>query len=78
MKTETAVWYSYYASALINGDVSGLTEDEVLAVEAFERAVGGRIVACGEDTWFGRPDSWLPDVCGTLAGDVCEYTILID
>lgn len=73
-KTETAIFPTFLASALINGDTSGLSEEDMPWLEAANAyAAPGHIVSCGEDSWF----AWSCDLPGfDLGADVCEYTIL--
>jgi len=76
-RKETFIGYSYYASYFINNDSSGLDPAEKIAADAVIAAMqaeygpGARIVDCGQDTFFGRPDYGMQ-----LKGDCLEYTIL--
>lgn len=60
---------AYYASYLINGDASGLTDAKQIAIDKFilESDVGG-CVGCSDDSWF----AWSNDL-GNLGGYVCEF-----
>ncbi len=75
METLTATGFAYWASYLINGDASGLDDNERACADAFaEYLTGGKgsIVDCGEDTFFAYPE------CGShLWGDCVEYTALV-
>jgi hypothetical protein len=73
MKTETYILPAYWASYLINGDASGLEEEDQRACDAWlARNPGGSCVDCGESYFSHRNDA------GTLAGDVAEYTFLCE
>jgi hypothetical protein len=64
---------AYWASYLINGDASGLEPADKAAADAFlarENLPGP--VDCGEQ-YFSRHN----DAGTGLAGDVCDYTFLI-
>ena len=70
---------AYWASALVNGDPSGLSTDEVIHLNAWrKRELGPRdsVADCDDEarfTWFYP----LYDPLATcLSGDVLEYTIL--
>jgi len=69
MIVDKATGYSYYASYFINGDASGLSDEEQVDANAFAEYCGGLIVGCAEESHFGTPDN------GGLAGDIIEYTI---
>jgi hypothetical protein len=60
---------AYYASYLINGDASGLTDDEQIAVDKFilESDVGW-CVGCSDDSWFAGSNDM-----DNLGGDVMEF-----
>ena len=77
MKTATVTLPTYLASALINGDLSGLdTPEDQLAYEAAcELAEGGSYVDCSEESWFSWSND-LPGAAGSLGSDVAEFTIL--
>ena len=71
---ETVTLPAFLASALINGDVSGLDEADLPWVEAaHEYCYPGSIVSCGEDTYFGRVCS-LPG--WRLGCDMLDYVVL--
>ncbi len=64
-----ACWASY----LINGDASGISDQDRFEADAFASWLGGTPVDVGEDTFFGRPDA------GTnLAGDCVEYSAIVE
>ena len=59
----------YWASALINGDLSGLEENEIDELDRFlERESNPYFVDVSEETWF----SWSNDA-NRLGGDVAEF-----
>lgn len=65
---------SYWASALINGDESGMDEKESADIEAFlnrEEMKGWTCADVSEHTWFSHSND-----AGTLAGDVARYTFI--
>jgi hypothetical protein len=71
METITYELYSHWASALINGDRSGLDDEDEKELDAFLETVpeGYDIIECsGEEYFCHSPD------CGGLAGTVLEYT----
>lgn len=61
---------SYYASYLINGDASGLTDDEQLAIDKFilEYPDIGLCVGCSDDSWFAHSND-----LGNMGADVKEF-----
>ncbi|KKL80374.1 hypothetical protein LCGC14_2005420 [marine sediment metagenome] len=78
MKTITCTLYSYWASALINGDTSGLEkgeerEIELLYSEYLEGYEGIDCVSVEEESHFGIPE--YP--CNALAGDIAEYIFIL-
>lgn len=73
MTTETYTLPIYWASYLINGDASGLEDNEQEEIDAWmESEQPGSCVDVGEDYWF----SSYNDARTGLAGDVAEYTFL--
>lgn len=71
-RTKTVILPTFLASALINGDVSGLEEeDNKYLLKALELAKGGHYVDVGQETWFAARN----DV-SNLGGDVAEFTIM--
>lgn len=77
MKTTTFILPTYLASALINGDTSGLdgTNDMAALVAAEDLADGGSYIDVSDDTWFSRQND-LPGRAGRLGGAVATYTVL--
>jgi hypothetical protein len=74
-RTETVTLPAYLASALINGDVSGLEDDDMKWLKAAEDYVApGRIVSCDGESYF----SHTCDLWGHPACDVLEYTVMYD
>jgi hypothetical protein len=73
MTTETYTLPIYWASYLINGDASGLEDNEQEEIDAWmESEEPGDCVDVGEDYWFSSHN----DAHTNLAGDVAEYTFL--
>lgn len=65
---------SYWASALINGDESGMEEKESAEINAFlnrEEMKGWTCADVSEHSWFSHSND-----AGTLAGDVARYTFI--
>lgn len=72
MKTLTYTLPAYWASYLINGDHSGLSDEDKAECDAFMEKEGNpNIVDCGEQYF-----SWHNEATD-LGGDVREYTALI-
>lgn len=73
MNTETFILPAYWASYLINGDASGISDEDKAECDAFlKRNPGGSCVDVGEQYFSHRNDAT------TLGGDVAEYTFLKD
>jgi len=74
MRVETVTFPAFLASALINGDTSGLADEDLHWVEvAHEYVAPGNIVSCAEETHFSR----YCDLPGfRLGADMLEYTVL--
>lgn len=74
MKTLKATLPAFLASALVNGDSSGLSEDDEKWVKAaHDYAAPGYFVDVSEETWF----AWRNELPGfNLGCDVAEFTIL--
>jgi hypothetical protein len=78
MKTVTYILPAYWASALVNADSSGLSDDDEKELNAWhEKALkrhGTLHCTCpdGEPYFASRNDA------GTLAGDVLEYTFIVE
>jgi hypothetical protein len=68
-----AVGYSAWASYLINGDASGISEDERKAADAFRAYLDADIVDCSENSFFGTPDAGAD-----LEGDCVHYISVAD
>lgn len=71
IETVTGVGYADWASYLINGDASGIDDDDVKAADKFAEWLGGNITDVSEDTFFDRPDT------GGLSGDCATYTATV-
>lgn len=65
---------AFLASALINGDTSGLDESDLKWVAIAEKYAGrGRFIDCSDETYFSN----LCELPGfNLGADMCEYTIM--
>lgn len=62
---------SCWASYLINGDLSGIDDDDIRQADDFVESVGaGAPVDCAEAGFINRPDF------GKLAGDCQTYSFL--
>lgn len=74
MRAETVTLPAFLASALINGDLSGLEDRDLPWVEAaIAYCAPGRIVSCDGEPFFVR----YCDLPGfNLACDCLEYTVL--
>lgn len=74
MKAEKVILPAFLASALINGDVSGIEDEDMKWVDVAERyCEPGYIVSCGDEPFFSR----YCDLPGFhLAADMLEYTVL--
>lgn len=61
---------AYYACYLINGDASGLTDAEQIAIDKFilEHPEIGLCEGCSDDSWFAHSND-----LGGLGCDVCEF-----
>jgi len=66
-----------WASALINGDYSGIEcENECQRVSKFEDSLlPDNIIDCGEPYFIGSA-RWSTDTPDELGGDYCEYTVI--
>jgi len=67
MKTETYVLPSHWASALINDDYSGYTDEEVMKIKDFCEDLGPCIDATDEEEF-----SWWNDAAN-LGGSVATF-----
>lgn len=64
---------AHWASAIINGDDSGLSDNDLVELEAFlEKEEYPNIVDVSEDSYFSHSND-----AGTLACDVSVYTALL-
>lgn len=69
IKTETYILPAYWASALVNGDFSGMEDRDEQDLNTWLNKVNpGYCVGCSEESYF----AWRNDV-SYLAGDVLEY-----
>ncbi len=73
MTTDTVILPAFLASALINGDTSGLNEnDEVWLEKAYKYCEPGQIVDVGESFF-----AWSCDLPGFKMGaDMAEFTVI--
>ena len=63
----------YWASYLINGDASGLEDDEQAEIDAWLESEGNpSFVTVSEDYWFAHSND-----ASSLGGDVAEYSALV-
>jgi hypothetical protein len=79
-ETDTVTLPSYWASAIINGDYSGMDDDETKRCDyELEQlaADGWNVVDCDTDstrfTWSYRLYDTQADFCG---GEVMDYTVI--
>ena len=73
IKTEVYTLYAHWACALINGDDSGMEEEDINALEDFllksrKNGFSFYCLDCNDESEFKKPD------CGGLPGDCLEYT----
>jgi hypothetical protein len=74
MRAETVSLPAFLASALINGDTSGLSDFDLKWVEAaIAYCAPGRIVSCEGEPYFTR---WCELPGFTLACDVLDFVVL--
>lgn len=67
--TETYILPAYWASALVNGDYSGLEDPDTKQLNDWlEQTKPGSCVGCSEEQYF----SWHNDAT-RLGGDVLEF-----
>ena len=64
--------YEHLLPALVNGDFSGLEDDEIALVEEIEAYVDGRIISAANDaeSYLGKPEH------GGLAGMVVDVNLV--
>ena len=69
MKTTIVTGYAHLASALVNGDLSGLDEDDREKLADFLEYIQdyAQVISTQGDSYFGRPDNF------SLKGDVIDY-----
>lgn len=74
IRAETVTLPAFLASALINGDLSGLSDGDERWVEAaVAYCAPGRIVSCSDEEFF----SWSCDLPGFNKGaNMLEYTVI--
>lgn len=76
IKVEHHTGPAHWASYFINGDASGLEEDEIVWADAWADALPGFIVSCvGEQYYSSHRDAWW--TTPFKSGDVLEYVIHI-
>lgn len=74
MKTETYTLPAYWASYLINGDDSGISDSDRANADAWlEFRKLPSPVSCSDEAWFGYPDAPL----NGPAGNVLDFTFLL-
>ena len=71
MKTETYVLPSHWASALINDDYSGYTDEEAMEIKDFCEDLGPCLDVTDEEEF-----SWTNDANG-LGGSVATFTFQV-
>jgi hypothetical protein len=71
MKTESYILPEFWASALINGDFSGYTDEEIDEISRFLNKVTGSAVSVSDEPYFSRYND-----AKTLACNVLEYTFV--
>ena len=72
----TYILPSYWASALVNGDYTGLSDEEAAEVRSCTDWICSQLgraecVDVSEEEWFARSNDW-----DSVAGNVMEYTFL--
>lgn len=75
--TFTVTGYSHWASHLINGDPSGLSDEDFAELQAwlaFNDVHDHDCLNCSEESYFGTPDG----PATLLQGDVVDYTFCRD
>lgn len=76
MKVEKVTMPAFLASALINGDVSGLEYHDLPWVEAaYAYCSPGHIVSCEGEPFFSR---WCDLPGWSLGADMLEYEVLYE
>lgn len=74
-ETVTGTAPSYWASYFINGDASGMEDDEIAAADAFAEWLGGNIVDCEDAGFMHYHDAHRFGIGGA---DCQTYTALIE
>lgn len=75
MKATTVTLPAFLASALVNGDVTGLEDRDLPMLKACEDFVSpGRVVSCDGEPYF-KPFLYTRPAMG-FCGDVLDYTVL--
>jgi hypothetical protein len=75
LNAQTYILPAYWASYLINGDDSGLSDSELNQCNDWlEKEGNPQIVDCGESYFSWHNDA--QSVITRVGGDVCEYTAL--
>lgn len=73
-ETETYVLPAHWACAIINGDTSGMEDEEIEVMDDWFKQNGQpNIVSCDGEPYFSHSN----EAC-TLACDVFDYTALIE
>jgi hypothetical protein len=74
IETVTATAPSHWACYFINGDASGMEDEDIAQADQFAAWLGGNIVSCEDAGFMGWHDARQ---FGTLAADCQTYTALI-
>jgi hypothetical protein len=73
IKTETFTLPAYWASALINGDRSGMSDEDEQEMDAWlAQSETKGCIGCSDEQWF----AWRNDA-NTMGGDVMDYTFAV-
>jgi len=73
MTTATYTLPAYWASCLINGDSSGMEENDMADCNAFLASIPGwHCASCSDESHFAHRN----DSGNNLAGDVLEFTFI--
>jgi len=78
IETYTVIAPAHWASALVNGDYSGIEcENECQRISDFEESLlPGSITGDVSEPCFIGSARWATDTPDELAGDYCEYTVI--
>lgn len=72
MKTSKYILPAFWAPALINGDLSGLTDHEEQCINNWESTIKpGSCVGCSDESWFANSND-----ADNIGGDVMEFTFI--